>query len=161
MRGVWTILLIGCGFHASNPVDPDARPGDDGTVVLNQICSSIASSTPQFGASACAMPTTARIDVATTTSIDTDRGTSSPTGLTCVKVDSHDGNDDLKVCVLVAPTIIIEPDVVLSAHGSYALALFAHSVTIRGTVDVASHIGGAIGAASLTGGCITGTLAHG
>src|SRR5262249_3889111 len=48
--------------------------------------------------------------------------------------------------------------VVLSAHGSIPLALFAHALTIRGTVDVASHIGKPAGAGALVDGCLKGKL---
>src|SRR5213078_1158872 len=97
------------------------------------------------------------VEVSTTTSLDTDSGISSPAGLTCSRVAS--GATD--ICALVASAITIEPAIVLSAHGSRALALFAHSITVRGTIDVASHINGATGAGSSSGGCLAGTLPRG
>lgn len=111
---------------------------------------------PQFAASACATPTVGAIVVATSASLDTDTGASTPSGVTCVRV----ANGAANLCAIVAPSIVIDSGVKLSAHGSLPLALFAHSITIRGTLDVASHVLGAVaGAGSYTAGCATGTLA--
>ena len=107
-----------------------------------------------FKASACAKPASGPIDVSTPTSIDTDTGTSRPPGLTCARVS----NGTTSVCVIAAPAITIEAGIVLSAHGAIPLAVFAHSITILGTLDVASHAGGGVGAGALVDGCLTGSL---
>jgi hypothetical protein len=146
-------LVCENGSSASSP-DGGSALSDGAIVDLSPICASIALGTPLFRASACATPTRASIHVTASTSIDTDQGTSDPSGLTCDRVAN--GNDHL--CVLVAPSIVIDPGVVLSAHGSIPLAVFAHALTIHGTVDVASHIGMPVGAGALTDGCTKGTL---
>ena len=154
------MLVLGCGYPPLGNVSaPDASTDSltDAAPPMEPICASIASVTPQFHVSACATPTLTLLDLSTSVSVDTDSGTSTLAGLSCAKVS----NGNSKVCALVALTIIIEPAVVLSAHGSYSLALLAHSINIHGTIDVASHINGAVGASALLGGCIVGTLPRG
>jgi hypothetical protein len=162
MRAVWALFLIGCGFQSRTAANnnPDAGidasvPPDTGDVGLAPICATIAlGNNPQFNASACSTPTSASIHVTVSTSIDTDQGTSDPPGLICDRVV----NGTNHLCVLAAPSIIIDPGVVLSAHGSIPLALFAHALTIHGTVDVASHIGKPAAAGALVQGCLKGNL---
>jgi hypothetical protein len=134
----------------------------DGTAIdLSPICPSIALGNPQFIAAACATPIRELVQITDNTSFDTDLGTSTPsTGLTCVHVSSGPATGN-NVCVLAAASIIVQPDVVQSAHGSIPFALFARSVTIQGIVDVASHLGGLPGAGSLRVGCIPGMLPTG
>src|ERR1041384_1379045 len=145
MRAACIVLLAGCGFQGARAtVDGPPGPGSDAaidsdvSVDLSPICSSIALGSPQFVASPCATPTDATLVVATSASLDTDTGTSTPAGITCVRTTNLTGN----LCAVVAPSIVIPFGVTLSAHGSLPLALFAHSLTIRGTVDVASHVDG-------------------
>jgi hypothetical protein len=169
MRAAWVLFLIGCGFQSrgtDHPVDAGSDAGvppDVGSVDLSPICPTIALGTPQFQATACATPTRALVRIPDSTSFDTEHGTSSPdNGLTCVRVPN--GNTSLgnqEVCVLAAAQIIVPAGVVLSAHGSIPFALFARSIIIQGTVDVASHIGGPAGAGSLVSGCIPGKFATG
>ena len=160
MRAAWMFLLVGCGFQsraASNAGDAGGGTPDAAAVDLSPICPSISLGTPKFHASACATPTSALIRITGSPSFDTDRGASTATDLSCSRVP--DGTSE--VCVLVASSIVIDPGAVVSAHGSLPFALFAHSITIKGTVDVASHLGGAVGAASLQSGCKPGKLASG
>jgi hypothetical protein len=142
---------------------PDGGVTADGAVVdLSPICPSIALGNPQFLAAACATPVSALIRVSASTSIDTDQGASQPPGLGCVRVSTGNstvGRND--VCVLAAASIIVQPGVVLFAHGSIPLALFARSITLQGTVDVASHLGRPVGAGSLLAGCVPGKLPTG
>ncbi len=168
MRTAWVLFLIGCGFQSRTGDLPDAGvdasvPPDTDTADLSPICPSIALGNPQFQAAACATPMRGLIRITEDTSFDTDSGAATPDkGFGCVRVDN--GNTSVgnkEVCVLVATTIIVQPGVVLSAHGSLPFALFARSVTIQGTIDVASHIGGSIGAGALLSGCIPGKPATG
>jgi hypothetical protein len=169
MRTAWVLFLIGCGFQSRNANSP-ADAGSDASVLpdgdqvdLSQICPTIALGQPQFLAAACATPTQALVRITAITSFDTDLGTSTPdNGLRCVRVSTgNPATDPNDVCVLAAASIIVQPGVVLSAHGSLPFALFARSVTLQGTVDVASHLGGPPGAGSLRSGCIPGTLPTG
>jgi len=154
--GVILLLLVGCGVQPRNSGDTDEVSPPP--VVVSDglpICASIATpGMPMFKASACAMPAPGPIAVVTMTSIDTDLGTSKPPGLTC----AHVGNGTAKLCVIAAPAITVDAGITLSAHGSVPLAIFAHSISILGTVDVASHAGGSVGAAALLDGCLTGSL---
>ncbi|HEY0477556.1 MAG TPA: hypothetical protein VGD37_08520 [Kofleriaceae bacterium] len=84
--------------------------------------------------------------------IDTDTGTS-PQGLTCATTGP--------ICVLAAPSITITATGKLAAHGTRPLALLAHAITVRGTIDVASHYNAAPGAGARLGGCTFGSLAKG
>ena len=167
MRAAWVLFLIGCGFQSRTSGNPgtgsDAGLPDGDVDDLSPICPMIALGNPQFLASACATPDRARVEITVDTSFDTDSGSSTPdSGLTCARVTTGNpatGPDD--VCILAAASIVIQPNVVLSAHGSIPFALFARSVIIRGTVDVASHLGGVPGAGSLHAGCIPGKLPTG
>jgi hypothetical protein len=160
MRRVSLLLLLtGCGFQsgtASMNGGDGGGGGSDGSgsggFDATPLCPKIVGGMLGFNASACATPTVGSIDISTSVSIDTAPGASNPPGLACAV-------DSATICVLVAPTITIETGAVLSAHGPRPFALFGHSITIRGTVDVASHIAtGVIGAGSLQSSCIPGTL---
>lgn len=168
MRAVWALFLIGCGFQSRTANNPDAGidasfPPDTDTADLSPICPSIALGKPQFNATGCATPTQAVVRITADTSFDTDRGSSTPDiGLTCVHLTTaNPPTGPVDVCVLAAASIIVEPNVVLSAHGSIPFALFARSITLQGTIDVASHLGGPPGAGSLLTGCIAGKLPTG
>ncbi len=166
MRTAWVLFLIGCGFQSRTAGNPDA--GSDASVLpdsdqvdLSQICPMIALGNPQFLAAACATPTQALIRITASTSFDTDLGTSAPDdGLRCVRVSTGNATTPNDVCVLAAASIVVQSGGALSAHGSIPFALFARSVTLQGTVDVASHPGRP-GAGSLLSGCIPGTLPTG
>lgn len=158
MRAAWMLFLAGCGFR-SDATAPATSVDDagttDGTSPAGPICASIAAGTPQFIASACATPPAQPLELASTTSVDTDLGTSSPPGTPCVRTS----NGNLGLCIIVAPSIVIAPGVTLSAHGTLPLALFAHAITIRGTVDVAGHAGSSLlGAGARRSGCIAGAF---
>jgi len=176
MRAACLVLLIGCGFQSratgdnssdaavavdgSSGGSADAAPAaPDGTTSQNMLCSSIALGSPQFRASACAPLQPTAVVVSASASIDTVQGTSTQAGLTCAVVANGTGN--AHVCAIAAPSIVIEANATLSARGANPLLLVAHAITIHGTVDVASHTTGAIGAGSLQGGCIPGALPFG
>lgn len=166
MRTAWVLFLIGCGFQSRNGGNPgtgsDAGPPDGDIADLSPICPMISLGNPQFLAAACATPDRALAQIDVNTSFDTDSGASTPdNGLTCVHVSTGNPATPNDVCVLAAASIVVQPDAILSAHGSIPFALFARSVTIRGAVDVASHLGGPSGAGSLRSGCIPGTLPTG
>lgn len=148
---------------SANPPDGGGVLPDGGIVDLSPICPSIALGTPQFLAAACATPIRGSVRITANTAFDTNLGTSTPdNALSCVRVSTGNpsiGNND--VCVLAATSIVVEAGVVLSAHGSIPFALFARSLTIQGTVDVASHRGGPSGAGSLLAGCLPGSLPTG
>src|SRR4051812_22124350 len=167
MRAAWVLFLVGCGFQSRVNDRPgpgsDAGVPPDGEVDLSPICPSIALGAPQFQAAACATPHEAVVRFTDSTSFDTDLGTSTPDhGLTCVRVSN--GNTSLgnkEVCVVAAGQIVVAPGAVVSAQGSIPFALFARSIIIQGTVDVASHVGGAVGAGALATGCPSGRSAAG
>src|SRR3954466_7653018 len=119
MRTAWVLFLIGCGFQSRNGSDPGTGSDAGDIADLSPICPMIALGNPQFLATACATPDRALARIAVNTSFDTDSGASTPdSGLTCVRATTGNpatGPDD--VCVLAAASIIVEPGVVLSAHG--------------------------------------------
>jgi hypothetical protein len=161
MRVVCVMFLIACSFSSRKPgagsgsgSEDDAGTPPPDAVDVSPICPSIALGTPVFTASACATPPSTSIDLTASTSIDTDARTSDPPGLSCVRVPNGTG----QLCVIAAQSITIEPNVTLSAHGALPLALFARTITIRGTVDVASHLGGTPGAGALLVGCLIGAF---
>ena len=168
MRAVWALFLLGCGFQshaASSPGAGDDAGGlSDGDIVdLSPICPSILLGNPQFHASTCATPASTVVQITADTSFDTDRGTSDRDGMTCTRVHndgaSSGGGGD--ICVLAAASIVVPSGVVLSAHGALPFALFARSITVQGTIDVASHPGRPTAAGSVTTGCIAGLLPTG
>jgi hypothetical protein len=152
------MLLIGCGFHASNPADPDAKPaGDDAApdvppVGQETVCSSIMLGDPLFRASACGTTVAAAIEISGNVLLNTDQGTSNTPGISCAIVTNLNSH----VCAVVAGTILIKVGATLAAIGSNPLALFAHSIRVQGKIDVASHAGGVVGAGSFRGGCNNG-----
>jgi hypothetical protein len=167
MRAVWLLFLIGCGFQSRTANNPDAIdasvPPDMDTSDLSPICPSIALGNPSFEAAACVTPVRTLVRITDNTTFDTDLGTStSDADLRCVRVSNGNTSSGGKeVCVLAATSIVVQPNVILSAHGSVPFALFARSITIKGTVDVASHLGGPPGAGALLSGCVPGKPAAG
>jgi hypothetical protein len=169
MRAVWALFLIGCGFQSRTAANnPDAGidasiPPDIDAVDLSPICPTIALGNPSFNAAACATPSRALVRITDNTTFNTDLGTSDPDkGLSCDRVpNGNTSSGSQQVCVLAATSIVVQPGVVLSAHGSVPFALFARSITIQGTVDVASHFGGPTGAGALLSGCVPGKPAAG
>jgi hypothetical protein len=101
------------------------------------------------------------VNIASDLSINTDTGTSSSPSLTCTLADTNvridKGSEIDGICAIVAGTITIEAGHTLSATGSRSLALFADTINIQGTVDVASHAVGLRGPRSNTAGCNPGT----
>src|SRR5262245_13511210 len=99
VRAACIVLLAGCGFHrdaiaGDGPPGPgsDAAIDSDTPVDLSPICSSIMRGAPQFAASACATPTVGAIVIAKSASLDTDTGTSTPPGITCVRTTNITDN---------------------------------------------------------------------
>ncbi len=155
----WTcvVLLAACGFQtrmsASNSDAPpdDAPPSDE--FVPETLCVAVAAGSPAFMIpQTCVRTVASSIDITADTVIDTTAGTSD---LRCAVVPSS------KTCVLAASAIHIASNAKLSARGERPLALFAHTITIAGTIDVASHLGAIPGAGARPDGCSAGTLAKG
>jgi hypothetical protein len=101
------------------------------------ICASIMLGNPQFRASACGTTIAPALEISTNVLLNTDQGTSGVPGISCAVV----ANLSSHVCALVAGSIVVKPGATLAARGTNPLALFAHAITIQGTVDVASHVG--------------------
>jgi hypothetical protein len=138
MRGLWFVFLAGCGFHSSGPGGDGSggAMGDAATGAMGS-CWTIATTDPQkFNASACPTAVADSLEISTSTSIDTDQGTSNPAGLGCAPLA---GNPAPAFCVLAAKAITVDANVTVSAHGSKPLVLLGHAITINGTIDVASH----------------------
>jgi hypothetical protein len=166
MRTAWVLFLIGCGFQsrtAGTPGTGSDSGGPDGEPDLSQICPMISLGNPQFMANACATPDRPLAHITVNTSLDTDQGTSTPdNGLRCTRIATgNTATGPADVCVLAAASIVVDPGTILSAHGTLPFALFARSVTLQGSVDVASHLVGPPGAGSLRSGCIPGKLPTG
>jgi hypothetical protein len=120
----------------------------------------------------CSAPTISAsvVDIASSdVVINTDNGTSTDPNVTCVPVDvtvkAGNGSEIDGICAVVASSITVESGHLLSATGSRPLALFAHTISIQGTIDVGSHIPstsspgtlGTRGPGSGLPGCIPGT----
>jgi len=156
-------LLAGCGFQSSagtgDPGDPmvDAMVDAPGSGAKPVACWKITDTVTSFRVSACPTALINSIVVMMDVSVDTDLGKPNPPGLSCAPLSAGDDN----ICVLAANSITIEQGNTLLAHGTRPLALLGHSITINGTVDVASHIvGGQRGPASNLTGCNPGTAAN-
>lgn len=162
LRWFWLPLVVGCGFEHGTLTgggggDGGGTPGGDGSgssmidaavgTADAQQCWSIASVTVGVCLDA---PLTGSITVSSNTSIDT--GSSGTGPLQCKSL--HVGSTD--VCVIAASSITIDAMRTLSAHGPRPLVLVASSITINGTIDVASHIGGQTGAGANMPGCDAG-----
>ncbi len=163
MRVAWIVLLAGCTFRSSGATSGDLAPdaampdaSSPGTPPAS--CWNISDTSANFHASACPAALGDSINVMMNVSLDTDSGKSNPAGLTCATLSSGDN-----VCVLAANAITIKQGVTLSAHGTRPLALLGHSITINGTIDVASHSSGPLagqrGPASGALGCSSGRAA--
>jgi hypothetical protein len=158
MQRAWVVLLASCGFHSTAQATGDPlvdASSTDGTTA-SSACWTIADSTYNFHVSACPTQIASSIDVTTDVSIDTD-GNGNPPGFACMPLASGSSN----VCAFAASSITIEAATTLSARGSKPFALLAHAIEVKGTIDVASHIGGQRGPASNLVGCNPGTAAKG
>ncbi|HSD86848.1 MAG TPA: hypothetical protein VLB44_05010, partial [Kofleriaceae bacterium] len=87
------------------------------------------------------------------TNIDTNPITATPM---CTTLQA--GSTD--VCVIAADAITVNAGRTLSASGSRPLVLIANTITVDGTIDVASHVRGRQGPASDLTGCNNGTNAN-
>jgi hypothetical protein len=74
-----------------------------------------------------------------------------PAGLTCAQLAA--GSPD--VCALAATSITIAAGAILSGRGARPLVLLGHTIDVEGTIDVAGHLGGPLGAAADLPGCNT------
>jgi hypothetical protein len=160
LRWVWLSLVAACGFEHGTLTgggDDGGLSGGDGSgssmidaaagTADAQQCWSIASVTVGVCLDA---PLTGSITVSSNTSIDT--GSSGTGALQCknLRVGSTD------VCVIGADSITIDGMRTLSAHGARPLVLVAASITINGTIDVASHVNGQSGPGANMPGCNAG-----
>jgi hypothetical protein len=135
-------LLAGCGFNttaAMPPPDVDAmaaldaaRPIDDATLA-GPACATVVYG--RLTISACPDAAAPSITVTADTTLDTDTGSSTPPGLTCIALASGAST----MCALAAGSIKIAANAKLSARGARALLLIGHAIDIQGTLDVASH----------------------
>jgi len=145
MRVAWIVLLAGCAFRSSGATSGDPTPdapmpdaSSPGTTPVN--CWNLLDTVASFQASACPTALGDSINVMSSVSLDTDGGKSNPPGLTCATLSGGDN-----VCALAANAITLKQGVTLSAHGARPLVLLGHSITINGTIDVASRINGSLG----------------
>src|ERR1041384_261852 len=132
-------LLAGCGFQAAPATTGptgDASTGSDAPTG-STICWTISDTTNAAHWTACTAAVATTISVTDDTSLDTDRGESTPPGLHCAPLTDTSVN----VCALAAASIQIAAGKKLSAHGQRALAVLGHTIDLEGTIDVASHIG--------------------
>jgi len=144
------VLLAACGFQSRMSAD-DVSGGDP--FVPENLCAEVSAGSPPFMIpQTCVQTTASSIDITADTAIDTTAGTSD---LRCTVVPSS------KTCVLAASAIHIAANAKLSARGARPLALFAHTITIDGTLDVASHLGAVPGAGTRPDACTAGVLARG
>jgi hypothetical protein len=160
MRQLMVLLMASCGYAPLAPVGGVDAPGIDAGdgVDVGPTCWSLSDATDGTHWSGCTSAAAGgAIDVTADTVINTDNKASSPAGYTCVVVSIAVNSDHTDICALFASSIKVEAGVTLSATGQRPLALFAHSIDIEGTVDVASHItgprAGQRGAASNVTGC--------
>jgi len=158
--GVWRWLAIfcaaGCKFTpggvAIDAADDGAGSADTSTDVPPadaQTCYAVS----ELGVSFCLdAPATGSLGVGQDTSINTDTGISIGTAaITCATLQAS-----ASYCVVAAAALSIDGGVTLSAHGARPLVLLASTITVTGTIDVASHIGGQQGPASDLPGCAPG-----
>ena len=175
MQRVWIVVLAGCGFESnagvsdagSSPGTPtgdgdgassDAADGSDAIADASAAPPPCVSTTHAvFAGIACAIATQPPLTVMQSSQIDTDSIAPNAAGLRCAALTVNSAS----VCAIAADAIAIPSGVVITAHGSRPLALLAHSIDIEGTIDVASHLGRAPGAASEMQGCQTNVRAVG
>jgi hypothetical protein len=110
---------------------------DDAMLVDSTLDSPACSSVTYLSLNVMACPSAfvESITISTSTSVDTDTGTSNPPGLACAPLTS--GSSPL--CAIAASSITIASGATLSAHGKKPLALIGHLIDLQGTIDVASH----------------------
>ncbi|HEY3807062.1 MAG TPA: hypothetical protein VGL61_30880 [Kofleriaceae bacterium] len=157
-------VLAGCSFHP-HASGTDGPGGDDDARATADVspqpvdamlgaCISIA----DLGVNLCPMnPAGPALEVSGDTSLKTDDGTTMPPNAAIACAPMKAGSTPA-VCALYATSIKIDLDVTLSSFGGKPLVLLAtQSIDIEGTLDVASHIGGQVGAGSPHAGCSAGT----
>jgi len=162
LRWMWLCFAIGCGFEQGVAVtgdagtttgdslqsNDDAMPPDAGDP---QLCWSIGS----LGLNVCFdEPPSGNVMVPSNTSIDTESRGTGPLQCKMLRAGSSD------VCAIAASSITIDATRTLSAEGDRPLVLIAQSITVSGTIDVASHRDGQQGPASDLAGCNAGTGAN-
>jgi hypothetical protein len=158
MRRALLLSLACCGYAPLQPISTDDlvdASSSSGSPDVAPRCWQLDSPTDGTHWSGCTSEAAGdAIDLVADTVIDTDNKDSVPAGYACVVVPISVKNNGLtEICALFANSIKIEAGVTLSAHGQRPLALFAHSIDIEGTVDVASYIGGQRGPGSNLAGC--------
>jgi hypothetical protein len=159
---MWLSLAFGCSFDHSFPTNGGSEGGSIDSSVAMQDSSLVF---PTDGGPNCwtlagiglqfclADPLSGNVTVGSNTSIAT--GSSGTGALQCKALQSGSSN----VCVIAASTITINAARTLSAQGTRPLVLVASTITVDGTIDVASHYGGQRGAAADAPGCDNGKLA--
>jgi len=151
MARAWIVLLAGCGFQSkvqtAEPPTADAAVVDGASTVP---CWNLTYQNLEH-LSACPASVGDPLHLIADLSINTDGGDSTPSGTRCAALAS--GTAEL--CVIAVASLKLDPNVKLSAHGTKALALLAHSIEINGTIDIASHLGGQRGPGSGASGCNT------
>lgn len=159
-RPLYLALLVGCSFdHGTVPgdnpgTDAGMRDGmmtDDAAMVIPpdaQQCWSV----PGVGLDVCLVsPPSGDIVITGEQSINTDKEGMAP--LECKPLAANSS----EVCAIAGQSITVSSNALLSASGSRPLVLIgATSITIDGTIDVASHRGGQQGPASGLPGCNNG-----
>lgn len=160
MQRAWLVLLAGCGFQSGAATTGDAMDASAIDASAGAaFCSTIMGK--DLKVKACPTSLADMIDISDTsmaTTLDTSADATNPPAISCAPVDSSDTVD---VCVLAAKTIRIEVGATLAVQGKRPLALFAHTIDIEGTIDVASHIGSPAGPGADPAVCGTGTgLVH-
>jgi len=149
MQRAWLVLLAGCGFQSgAATVDAMDTSGTDGTPGA-PFCSMVGGR--DLHAKVCPTSLADMIDISMPTMLDTSANATNPPSISCAPLGSGGTVD---VCVLEAKMIRIAAT--LAVHGNRPLALFAHSITVDGTIDVASHIDGLQGPGSDPADCSQG-----
>jgi hypothetical protein len=146
---------IGSGSDSGLVLDGNGdAPGD--TTMLASDAAGNCWSVPGVMVDVClTAPLSGTLDAMTNASIDT---YSSGTGIRQCRALEPGSTD---VCVVSALSITVEPGVRLDADGGKPLVLIAETITINGTLDVSSRIGGQQGPDANHSGCSVGTLATG
>lgn len=132
------VLVAGCEFEHGTSTSDDAPPPDSGGCIT----------VPELAVTVCLeAPATGTLMVSSPAVVDTSAGATTSGMFACRSLLS--GSSD--VCVIAAQTMVI--DDVLSATGNRPLVLVADTLTLAGTIDVASHRGGSTGAGADAPGC--------
>jgi hypothetical protein len=148
------LTTAACGFNHGTAAGGDARAdGDpdaahDGTADAAPPCEAIAS----LGVDVCAtMQPGGPIDIATSTTLDTDDGTTNPSNpaVACIAVASGAMPD---ACVVLATTFTIDANRTLTVTGKRPLVVIATvSIDVEGKLDASSHASGNTGPGTSSG----------